>query len=54
MAISNKVGPPVTGEDFYGRESKNWHAPTHIFLPIIHLYYPHLEESENHLLQNDS
>lgn len=22
MAISNKVGPPVTGEDFYGRSQE--------------------------------
>lgn len=34
MAISNKVGPPVTGEDFYGRSKELAHA--HEFLDTNH------------------
>lgn len=34
MAISNKVGPPVTGEDFYGRSRELAHA--HEFLDTNH------------------
>lgn len=34
MAISNKVGPPVTGEDFYGRSKELAHA--HEFLNTNH------------------
>lgn len=34
MAISNKVGPPVTGEDFYGRSKELAHA--HEYLDTNH------------------
>ena len=34
MAISNKVGPPVTGDDFYGRVEELSRA--HVYLDSNH------------------